>query len=154
MSLRRDPEKLRAWQRRSKGLARGGGLKRTPLARRGKLAAKRRAEAFGPQAELCRKLPCETCIAVELAAVGGDLTDLVLLSLIEAATLGVEHIGSEPAHVPCRPIGKDSDTGPSCRYHHDEWHTRLGARGHAEKYRIDLRQIRRGLAAWMARRGQ
>jgi len=151
VTLSRDPEKQRAWQRRSKGLARGGGLKRTPLARKGRLAAKRKGEAFGPQADLCRRLPCETCTAVGLAHHEGDLTERVLEVLLQAATYG-DTIGTEPAHVPCRPIGKDSDTGPSCREHHEEWHFKLGARGFATKYRIDLKRIRQGLAQWLADR--
>lgn len=48
--------------KRKTPLRRTGGLKRSPMKRRNpERAAKRREEAFGKQAELCRQMPCVVC---------------------------------------------------------------------------------------------
>lgn len=103
--------------RRRAGLARGAPLKRTGLSRKmvkahefgapglrrtplrpvnPKRRARARAEAFGPQAELCRTLPCCACNAPP---------------------------PSDPHHEPTRGAGgKDRDTVPLCRSCHDRVH--------------------------------
>lgn len=71
-----------------------------------------RAETFGPQAALCRTLPC--CVCRRPAP-------------------------SDPAHVRSRGAGgKDrGNVTPLCRYHHDE-EGRVGILTFQAKHRIDL----------------
>jgi hypothetical protein len=80
--------------------------RKTPMARTGRLrprnperARKRQLEAFGPQAALCRRLPCCVC---------GDSP-------------------CDPHHLKSRGAGgTDRDTVPLCRTHHDMAH-QMGA---------------------------
>lgn len=157
---RSNPETARAWEERTRATRRTRAqeqpVRTAPLRRRGKRANAAHGDAFGPQSDLCRRLPCETCLAEALGVhIAGDVTEHVKRTLLYHATflaagdrLGghAYGYGSEPHHFPCRPIGKDKDAGPECRRHHAEWHDTLGARGHARKYRIDLRRIRAALA--------
>lgn len=105
-------------------------MRRTPLARTGRLrvkkplgrakrlrpmnqkrSAERRAAAFGEQAQRCRESACLVC-------------------------------GSRPCDVHHEPTrargGIDKDTVPLCREHHDERH-RIGRPAFEKKYGLDLR---------------
>ncbi len=86
-------------------------MKRTRMKRKNpERAAKALAEDFGPQAELCRLMGCLVC--------------------------GMSP--SDPDHHPTRGAGgKDRNTAPLCRRHHDE----RGARGvvtFQRRYLVDL----------------
>ena len=133
MSLRRDPAKQRDWQQRSRPLAKGAPPKRqTPMP---KVNAERRTRTrdvqFGPQADLCRRLPC-CCHHPELY--GPEF-------------LALEHYSerrvSDPHHSPTVGAGgKDGDTAPVCR----ETHMRLDSPGHSEasveaEYGISFRDV-------------
>lgn len=96
--MKTDPDKLRAWQRRSKPLARAKApMKRSKLAPvNRKRAAKRKAECFGPQAQACRDTSC--CVLHCDAP-------------------------AEPHHEPPRSLGGiDRDCVPLCRDHHRRRH--------------------------------
>lgn len=154
---RSNPETARAWEERTRATRRTRAqeqpVRTAPLRRRGKRANAAHGDAFGPQSDLCRRLPCETCLAEALGVhIRGDVTEHVIEKLLDwarAPEMPPRIIPTEPHHFPCRPIGKDKDAGPECRRHHAEWHDTLGARGHARKYRIDLRRIRAALARWL-----
>jgi len=87
--------------------------RRTPLrAVNHERRAKVRAVTFGPQAELCRSLPCCVCGAPP---------------------------PSDPHHVlPRGAGGVDSDCVAICRMHHSEWHA-IGPVAFDAKYGTDLR---------------
>lgn len=74
----------------------------TPLrARNPKRAAKRLAENFGPQAKLCRRLPCCVCEHTSEKQIGESV----------------------PHHDPTRAAGgTDRDTMPMCTPHHAQVH--------------------------------
>lgn len=81
--------------------------------------ARRRAESFGPQAELCRRLPCCAC--------GRKAT-------------------CDPAHVRSRAAGgKDSDCVPLCRECHTEQHT-IGILTFQQRHSVDLAAVARSLS--------
>lgn len=114
-------------------LRRTGGLKRTPMKRVNKeRKARRDAEAFGEQAELCRRIPCVVCWDELFGQpTGAHLDDP------EIITPGC----SEPHHIPTRGAGGiDKDTVPLCRAHHQEWHD-AGEQTFADKYGVDLRAV-------------
>ena len=93
--------KRKAW------LSRRTPLKQVNLARMAAL----NAAAFGPQADLCRSLPCCCCGAPP---------------------------PSDPAHVRSRGAGgRDSDTVPLCRQCHTAQHT-LGIRTFQAEHSLDL----------------
>lgn len=76
MTLRRDPEKIKAWRERSKGLRRSGGIKRTGrLKSRGtsKRARERQAEKCGPQHALSKEMACAACFVEDCRARGVDV---------------------------------------------------------------------------------
>jgi hypothetical protein len=78
-----------------------------------------RAKQFGPQADLCRSLPCVVC--------------------------GVSP--SDPAHVRSRGAGgTDADTVPLCRTHHQEQH-QIGLRSFERLHGLDLELVARSLRA-------
>lgn len=100
-------------------------MKRSPLRRKTPLRnrtrinplneerrAQRRAEEFGPQAELCRGLPCCVCFAPP---------------------------PSDPAHVRTRAAGgrDDANVVPLCRAHHTEQHT-VGIKTFQVSHGVDL----------------
>jgi hypothetical protein len=160
-ALRARSETTRVWHERTRETMRQRAAtepaRSAPLRRRGKRASAAHDEAFGPQSDLCRRLPCETCLAETYGVhLRGDVTDTVIERLLwwaEREPGLVPMSPAEPHHFPCRPIGRDKDAGPECRRHHAEWHDALGARGHARKYRIDLRRVRAALATWLAEQG-
>ena len=109
-------------------MKRGGPLKRkTRLRNKKRLRprneerlARLRAQQFGPQADLCRSLPCCACAAKP---------------------------PSDPAHVISRGAGgTDSDTVPLCRRCHNEQHARGIATFQLERG-VNLYQIAAHLAA-------
>jgi hypothetical protein len=131
-------------------------VKRTPLARKtpirpgkrirkvnAKRAAERRAECFGRQADLCRRLPCVAC------AWPHHITwrDAVRLTLDRGEAIALPT--AEPHHEPPRSCGSvDKDCTPLCRLHHTERHT-LGRKGFEEAHGVDLRAVARGLHAML-----
>ncbi len=122
-------------------LKRTGGLKRTPMKRVNKeRKAKRDAEAFGPQAEFCRMMPCAAC--------GGWGLDTYRKYAKRQAewTFGLAFTRvSDPQHCPTRGAGgKDKDTLPLCREHHMEA-GRIGELSFNAKYGIDQRAIARAI---------
>lgn len=124
-------------------------LKRTPLRRTGGMGIAR--DDKGPQELLCERLPCEACVAIEVATRydDEDLTPMVVRVLLKFTTR-VFVSSSVPHHVPTRNGGgKDKDAGPDCPRHHDEWHFKLGSRGYEAKYRINCRAIRAALAEYV-----
>lgn len=77
-------------------------------------AAKAQAEAFGPQAKLCRDLPCAVC---------------------------GKRAPSEPHHTRTRGAGgSDEHTIPLCLEHHAAIH-RLGRKTFALKHQVDLARV-------------
>lgn len=111
-------------------MKRGGPLKRrTRLKpRNDERLARRRAKEFGPQAELCRSLPC----------------------CVPGCRKGPP---SDPAHVRSRGAGgDDSDTVPMCRKHHTEQHA-TGIETFQQRYGLDLRAEALRLASIIERRG-
>lgn len=114
---------------RGEGLARGNGLSRTggPIKNRKALPpvnkkrlAKRRAEQFGDQAQLCRESSCCACGAPP---------------------------PSDPAHVLSRGAGgKDGDTVPLCRRCHDLQHSQ-GIKTFQAERGLDLKAVASDLAA-------
>lgn len=115
-----------------------------PLARVNKeRAAKRRAECFGPQAELCRQMMCCACSLAAPSAYGHA-------ARIRLAG-GWPIMGSDPHHEPPRSIGgKDGDTVPLCRAHHTERHT-IGRPAFERKYGVDLRAIAKAIRESVAK---
>lgn len=131
--------------------ARSSLKRKTPLRRTGRLkrenterAAKRRAEAFGPQAELCRHAMCVAC----MASFRGDVTG----SLARFARSWRKYGGgfdslpvNDPHHVPTRGAGGvDKDTVPLCREHHREWHD-IGEKSFDAKYGVHLRGVAKAI---------
>lgn len=98
--------------------------RRTPIRRENpERAAVLRAEAFGAQAELCRRSPCA------IPSCGRSPP-------------------SDPAHHPSRGAGGlDRDTFPLCRAHHEEQH-RVGVVTFARRHRVVLEEL---VAAMRAR---
>ena len=124
--LRRDPKKLREWQRRSKGL-KSDPEKQREWKRRSKpinpVNSKRReklhAKNFGDRADLVRSKPC------------------TVASDSPCPTPCRGRIVS--AHVKSRGAGGDRfDQAPLCWAHHDEQGV-VGVPAFNRKYRIDLR---------------
>lgn len=116
-SLKNNPEKVRAWQRRAKPLVHRTSLKTTKRInpRNAKRAADARARNFGAQADLCRELPCVAC--------RGDDLVVQVAKLLRGAVVASLWAESEPHHEPPRSCGgKDADTVPLCRHHHDHRH--------------------------------
>ncbi len=125
--------------RRKTPLRRTGGLKRTRLRRRNEeRAAKRRAECFGEQADLCRTLPCAVCI--------GAAAEARLVALVQADPHGFFGFRqSDPHHEPPRSCGgKDGDTVPLCREHHDERHN-IGRSAFERVHGVDLRAVAKSI---------
>ncbi len=115
--------------RRRTPLKRSGGLKRKARLPRANAqrAAKRRADAFGPQAEWCRKAPCCACSSIG-----------VVLSFGKAEAFAIQ---SDPHHVRSRGAGgTDKDCVPLCREHHQEVH-RIGRDTFDAKHGISLRKV-------------
>lgn len=113
--MKRDLEKLRAWHRRSKPLARTGALKRKaklpPVNRKRK--AKTKLEQFGPK-ERRRFVRTLACI---VPGCNGP---------------------SENAHNPSVAAGgKAADVSPICRAHHTEQHL-IGIQTWQRKYGLDV----------------
>jgi hypothetical protein len=128
-------------------LRRTGGLKRTPMKRENtERAAKRRAEAFGEQAELCRWIACVACRQEQFPEMTpGDWGLHAKLSLIEHARCRIMPPRCDPHHEPTRAAGgKDKDTVPLCREHHDERH-RIGRAAFEAKHGVDLRAVARAI---------
>jgi hypothetical protein len=108
-------------------LAKGPGPKHTvplrdaplrPKSKDTKKAVAKHAEEFGPQAALCRTLPCHFCFPALYAE---DLEALLYQS---------ERRISDPHHSPTVGAGgKDKDTSPACPDHHK----RLDSPGWSEK---------------------
>ena len=102
--------------RRRKPLKRGKPPRRVNPGRKARL----HAEAFGDQAAHCRTLPCCICRAPP---------------------------PSDPAHVRSRGAGgKDKDTVPMCRQHHQDQH-QIGIKTFQRIYEVDLAAIARQIAA-------
>lgn len=81
--------------------------------------ARRRLEAFGPQAAYCRTQPCCVCLAPP---------------------------PSDPAHVRSRGAGgKDSDCVSLCRFCHTQQH-QLGIKTFQERCQVDLAAVARRIA--------
>jgi hypothetical protein len=101
-----------------------------------KRAARRRAEDFGPQAELCRRLPCCSCDA------------MLFRTVLARRRPGWPFDPVDPHHEPTRARGgKDHDTLPLCRPCHRRRHDRgpktfWGA--------VDYQAIKAELRAWVA----
>jgi hypothetical protein len=107
-------------------------------------AAKRRAEAFGEQAELCRMMPCCVCHA---QVFGRDISPAVSArAAIDLPALSrCANWGSDPHHVPTRGAGGvDKDTVPLCREHHREWHD-IGEKSFDAKYGVPLRGVAKAI---------
>jgi hypothetical protein len=102
-----------------------------------KRRAKRRAEAFGEQAELCRHLPCVVAHSSWWLVHG-------IQSAVALAVLGSTIRGqSEPHHVPSRGAGgTDKDCVPLSAELHREFHT-IGEQSFSDRYGVDLRAIAR-----------
>lgn len=129
--------------RRYTPLKRSGFLSRgKPLPRVNKERAKRRRdEAFGAQAELCRRMPCVVCWRPTAADVDPDVSGLIGA----ARRFGKSMALSDPHHVPTRGAGgRDGDTVPLCRAHHQEWHG-IGERSFDAKYGLNLRAVARSI---------
>ena len=124
-------------------IRRTGGLKRTPMKRENtERAAKRRAEAFGEQAEACRLLPCVACWATDdrLGA-----WEFVMSDALHPDRVCLVFGNSDPHHEPTRAAGgKDKDTVPLCRAHHDERH-RIGRAAFEAKHGVDLRAVAKAI---------
>lgn len=119
---RSGPLKRKTRLKSTSQLARGGGLKRTTRvkATNPKRLAKRRAEAFGPQAELCRTLPCLICN--------------------RAAPSDPDHVRSRGAS------GKDrANVVPLCRDCHMRRHGK-GIRWMEEHYSVNFKEAAEELA--------
>jgi hypothetical protein len=102
-----------------------------------KRRAKRRAEAFGEQAELCRHLPC--VVAHSSWWLVNGIQSAVALAVLGSTIRGQ----SEPHHVPSRGAGgTDKDCVPLSAELHREFHT-IGEQSFAAKYAVDLRAIAR-----------
>lgn len=116
--------------RRKTPLRRAGRLKRSRLkARNEGRAAKRREECFGPQADLCRHLTCVACDPNRSLWTSG-------MTFLHR---------SEPHHEPTRAAGgKDKDTVPLCRAHHDERH-RIGRAEFETRHGVDLQAIAKAI---------
>jgi hypothetical protein len=99
---------------------------KTPIKpRNAKRLAKRRAEQFGPQADLCRCSPCVACLTMDRTVTQDEVIETLIL------TIGFGS-GSRPSrphhHGKTRGAGGLDDRNLSlCDRHHDEAHT-LGAR--------------------------
>src|SRR5690606_21200204 len=95
--LKADPEKARAWQQK--------GRKR--LSQKGPKRDRNREQQFGPQADMCRHLPCCVCYP--------ELYDEEMRALEHYTPWRV----SDPHHSPTVGAGgKDRDTSPCCHEHH------------------------------------
>lgn len=131
--------------KRKTPLRRTGGLKRSLMKRVNvERKAKRDAEAFGEQAELCRRLPCACCSWGVYAHPDGSLTN-------EEKAAEIGRFQSDPHHIPTRGAGgKDKDTVPLCRAHHTEWHS-IGEQSFADKHGVDLRAVASALHGELAR---
>jgi hypothetical protein len=116
-----------------------------PLARVNKeRAAKRRAECFGPQAELCRVMPCLVCNDI-----GSGTARRIAFSL----ATGWPRLWplADPHHEPPRSIGgKDGDTVPLCREHHTERHT-IGRSAFERLHGVDLRAVAKAIRESVAK---
>lgn len=113
---RAGPLKRRAWLRR-----------KTPCRHHNwKRLAKRRKEQFGPQADLCRALPCLVC----------------------------GRRPSDAAHVRSRGAGGTGlgNIVPLCRFHHDE-QGRLGIRTFERRHRVDLAEWAQEIANMVQHEG-
>lgn len=118
--------------KRRKPLQRSGSLKRRgPLRRRNpERLARRRAEQFGPQAELCRTLACVVCWRPH---------DSPVRSIAWFDRRRPNR--SDPHHIVSRGAGgTDRDCVPLCRHHHDEIH-RIGRDTFQERHGVDLRAV-------------
>lgn len=121
-------------------------LRRAMLKRRNEARAeKRRAERFGEQADACRRMPCAVCLTRNAGPkperVGDWLRGYLRADLLE----GVAYFQTDPHHEPTRAAGgKDKDTVPLCREHHDERH-RIGRKAFEEKHGVDLRAIAKAI---------
>lgn len=120
-------------------------LRRTRMPRRNEeRAAKRRAECFGEQADACRTLPC--CVCWPGAAAG------TLLSVASGRDdMRTRLLVSDPHHEPPRSCGgKDGDTVPLCREHHDERHS-IGRAAFERVHGVDLRAAAKSIRDELAR---
>lgn len=90
-----DGKHLRAEEGR-KGIDRDDRARNSTLRRRGKKYGEKRAEAFGPQAEGCRRLPCFRCATVGASVphheppVADGGTDEDTIPLCDITILGVD----------------------------------------------------------------
>lgn len=132
--------------KRKTPLKRGGPLKRSRLKPRNEeRAAKRLAECFGEQAALCRRLEC--CVCGKVHAEYGRR----LMSDDEGSFWLFRKDVSDPHHEPPRSIGgKDGDTVPLCRAHHDERHS-IGRAAFERKHGVDLRAVAKAIREELAR---
>lgn len=128
--------------------------RKTPLERHSRVRAvnrarlaKRRAEAFGRQADLSRYMPCCACRPHSYAK-----REHILSRMSQGAELqrcGPDHAYSEPHHEPPRSRGgKDADTVPLCPACHRERHD-VGLAEFQRRHGIDLRGLASRLAAEM-----
>ena len=108
-------------------------------ARNPKRAAKRRAEAFGEQARVCRSASCCVCWPDAFSIDSPRM----LYCTMALARIGFGGERSEPHHIPSRGAGgTDKDCVPLCTAHHREFHD-IGEQSFAERYAVDLRAIAR-----------
>ncbi len=123
----------------------GGPKRRSRMPRRNEeRAAKRRAECFGEQADACRTMPCCVCWWGMYAHPDGSLSHRE-----KAVEIGV--FCSDPHHEPPRSCGgKDGDTVPLCREHHDERH-RIGRSAFERVHGVDLRAVAKSIRDELAR---
>lgn len=100
-------------------------------------AKRRKAEQFGPQAELCRVLPC--CVCRRRKNYRRIVASVVIA--LSVGWYGPESQVSEPHHVVARGMGgvkgKDEDCVGLCKKHHAEVHA-IGIETFEAKYGISL----------------
>lgn len=148
MTLARDPEKLREWQRR------GRRIKRSPIKARSSSpqARKRRREQEGPQWRLCHETACAVCFLQHWRAERQGPVDWGQLPAREPSAAR-----TEGHHETSRSLcGKDRDTIPlgcsrvegGCGHHDEREH--LGAAAFWDKHEMNpahvLREMRRRVA--------
>lgn len=141
--MKRDVEKHRAWQKRSKPLGRKARMPdRKPLPKvNRKRKAKRHAAQFAEQAAIVRQMECCGCAPQRYRELH--------LAFAFAVARGRRANGwperSQPHHEPSVGAGGiDKDTVPLCPDHHtlgpDAVH-RIGVETFEAKFRIDIRAI-------------
>jgi hypothetical protein len=132
-------------------LQRSGFLKRSRLAPVNReRAAKRRAECFGEQAELCRHASCVVCVAPHRVDVEKSLA--LFACGWRKYRGGLDSVPVNDAHhEPPRSVGgKDGDTVPLCRAHHEERHS-VGRSAFERRHGVDLRAVARAIREELAK---